>query len=310
MELELGIKSDPIESRYSFEWLFELLQDAGVRNLQLGSFAEIFTLEDGWFLELRRKAERRGVRIRSCFTTHRDLGGFFLEDPWRQRATRRMFERLIRIAALVGAEAAGGNPGSVPRDQPDSKESGIARYLGQMKELMGLARREGLQWLALEPMSCLAEPPTLPEEVERILGELGAHHRANPETTVPVYCCSDIGHGYADAERRIVHDNWSLFERQIPFMGAFHIKNTDRHFDATFGFSAEERARGIVDLQRLRALLERHAGRFPVRPLVGYYETGGPKVGRDYSDGNLERDLRESLTAIQAALLPRPPVSR
>jgi hypothetical protein len=239
MELELGIKSDPIESRYSFEWLFELLQDLGVRNLQLGSFAEIFTLEDGWFLELREKAERRGVRIRSCFTTHRDLGGFFLEDPYRQ-------------------------------------------------------------WLALEPMSCLAEPPTLPEEVERILGELAAHHREHSETTVPVYCCSDIGHGYADAERRVVHDNWSLFERQIPYMGAFHFKNTDRHFDATFGFSAEERARGIVDLERLRALLERQAARFPLRPLVGYYETAGPKVGRDYSDRNLERDLRESLAAIQA----------
>jgi sugar phosphate isomerase/epimerase len=300
MKLELGIKSDPIESRYSFAWLFELLQDVGVRNLQLGSFPEIFTLEDGWFLELREKAERRGVRIRSCFTTHRDMGGFFLEDPYRQRATRRMLERFIRIGALVGAEWVGGNPGCVPRDHMDSKQRGIARYLCQMKELMGLARREGLKWLALEPMSCLAEPPTLPQELERMLGELEAHHRADPDGTVPVYCCSDIGHGYADEERRIVHDNWSLFERQIPFMGAFHIKNTDRHFDATFGFSAEERQRGIVDLERLRGLLERHAGRFPVRPLVGYYETGGPKVGRDYSDRNLERDLRESLAAIQA----------
>jgi len=300
MELQLGIKSDPIESRYSFEWLFELLQDVGVHNLQLGTFPEMFTLEDGWFLELRGKAERRGVRIRSCFTTHRDLGGFFLEDPYRQRATRRMLERFIRIGALVGAETVGGNPGCVPRDRMDSKEKGIARYLGQMKELMGLARREGLKWLALEPMSCLAEPPTLPEEVDLILAELEAHHRADPAGTVPVYCCSDIAHGYADAERRVVHDNWSLFERQIPCMGAFHIKNTDRHFDATFGFSAEERQRGIIDLERLRGLLERHAGRFPVQPLVGYYETGGPKVGRDYSDRNLERDLRASLAAIQA----------
>jgi len=300
MELELGIKSDPIESRYSFEWLFELLEDLGVRNLQLGTFPELFTLEDGWFVELRQKAARRGVRIRSCFTTHRDLGGFFLDDPYRQRATRRMLERFIRIGALVGAEWVGGNPGCVLRDRMENKERGIARYLDQMKELMGLARREGLQWLALEPMSCLAEPPTLPEELERMLGELAAHHRADPAGTVPVYCCSDIGHGYADEERRVVHDNWSLFERQIPFMGAFHIKNTDRHFDATFGFSAEERRRGTIDLERLLGLLERHAGRFPVRPLVGYYETGGPKVGRDYSDRNLERDLRESLAGIQA----------
>ena len=111
MELELGIKSDPIESRYSFEWLFELLEELGVRNLQLGSFPEIFTLEDGWFLELREKAERRGVRIRSCFTTHRDLGGFFLEDPYRQRATRRMFERFIRIARPGRGRVGGRQPG-------------------------------------------------------------------------------------------------------------------------------------------------------------------------------------------------------
>src|SRR4030065_265917 len=80
----------------------------------------MFTLEDGWFLELRGKAERRGVRIRSCFTTHRDLGGFFLEDPYRQRATRRLFERLIRIAALVGAGAAG-----VPRGAPRYHRAGV-----------------------------------------------------------------------------------------------------------------------------------------------------------------------------------------
>ena len=300
MEVELGIKSDPIEARYSFEWLFELLEELGVRNLQLGTFPELFTLEDGFFLELREKAARRGVRIRTCFTTHRDLGGFFLEDPYRQRASQRMFERFIRVGALLGAESVGGNPGCVPRDRMESKERGIARYLGQMKELMGVARREGLKRLELEPMSCLAEPPTLPEELERMLGELSSHHRVDPEGTVPVYCCSDIGHGYADAERRVVHDNWSLFERQVPFMSSFHIKNTDRHFDATFGFSAAERARGIVDLERLRGLLERNAARFPVRPLVGYFETGGPKIGRDYSDRDLEKNLRESLWAIQA----------
>jgi sugar phosphate isomerase/epimerase len=299
MRLELGLKSDPIESRYSFEWLFGLLEELGVRNLQLGSFPEMFTLEDGWFLELRAKAARRGVNIRSCFTTHRDLGGVFLEDPYLQRAGRRMFERYIRIAALVGAESVGGNPGSVPRDQMQTKERGIERYLQQMKQLMRTARAEGLKWLSLEPMSCLAEPPTLPEELDRILGELADHHRSDPSGTVPVYCCSDIGHGYADRDRKVVHDNWSLFERQIPFMGAFHFKNTDACFEATFGFSPQERRRGIVDLERLHVLLERNAERFPVQPLVGYFETGGPKVGRDYTDSELRDMISVSVSALQ-----------
>jgi hypothetical protein len=125
------------------------------------------------------------------------------------------------------------------------------------------------------------------------------HHQANHAGTVPVYCCSDIGHGYADRSRRVVHDNWSLFERQIPFMGAFHFKNTDACFEATFGFSPEERRRGIVDLERLRGLLERNAERFPVRPLVGYFETGGPKVGRDYTDPELRDLISVSIRALQ-----------
>ncbi len=59
MHVPLGIKTDPIETRYTFDWLFELLEELGVRFVQLGSFAEIFNLEDGWFAELREKASRR-----------------------------------------------------------------------------------------------------------------------------------------------------------------------------------------------------------------------------------------------------------
>jgi sugar phosphate isomerase/epimerase len=250
-------------------------------------------------VELREKALRRSVTIKSCFTTHRDLGGFFLADPYRERATRRMYERYIRVAALVGADSIGGNPGSVPRDRPELKERGIERYLAHMRELMGVAREAGLKWLSLEPMSCLAEPPTLPQELDRMLGALGEHHRRHPDSTVPVYLCSDIGHGYADREGRVVYDNWDLFEAQVPRMAAFHFKNTDRRFDATFGFSAGERRRGIVDLVRLKELIDRNADRFPLNPVVGYFETGGPKIGRDYSDPLLRGMIIESIKAIQ-----------
>lgn len=38
-------------------------------------------LDDSWFSELRDKAESRGLRIKSVFTAHRELGGFFCGDP-------------------------------------------------------------------------------------------------------------------------------------------------------------------------------------------------------------------------------------
>ena len=112
---------------------------------------------------------------------------------------------------------------------------------------------------------------------------------------MPLQLCGDISHGIADAEGRVIHDNWSLFEMQIPWMREFHFKNTDAIFNSTFGFGPEERARGIVDLARLKALIDANAARFPCAEVTGYLEIGGPKLGREYADRHLERMLVESL---------------
>jgi hypothetical protein len=97
-----------------------------------------------------------------------------------------------------------------------------------------------------------------------------------------------------------VHDNWSLFEQEIPWMWEFHFKNTDAIFDSTFGFGPEDSARGVVDLRRLKRLIEGNKDRFPVKQITGYLELNGPKTGRDYADAKLENMLVQSLKAIQA----------
>ena len=43
------------------------------------------------------------------------------------------------------------------------KAAGLRRYAAMLKQLMGYAHMLGLPYLAIEPMSCLAEPPTTPE---------------------------------------------------------------------------------------------------------------------------------------------------
>jgi len=300
VRFHLGIKSDPIEYRYSYEWLFELMQELGLRYVQIGSTFELYWVEDAWLADLRERAARWGVSIRSCFTSHRELGGFLSGEPALERVARRAYERYIHVASVLGADSLGGNPGSVPRDRMDAKPAGIAVYLRHMKELMSLARDKGLKALHLESMSCLAEPPSLPEETDGMLGELAAYHADHPDSTVPVRLCSDISHGYADTDGRVVHENWSRFEHEIPWMGEFHIKNTDAMFDATFGFSKAEQSRGIVDLSRFEELLEANRDRFPVEEIVGYLETGGPKLGRDYSDHRLGPMIRESIRSLRA----------
>ena len=301
MQLQLGVKADPILYRYSYDWLFGLMRDAGVTNVQIGSFFELYHLPDRYFLRLRDLAETYGVRIRSLFTSHRELGGFFQEDADWVVVAHRNYERFIEVGALMGVDYVGSNPGSVLRDQMDTKMRGISIYLQYMKDLQAYAHAQGLKGLTMEPMSCLAEPPTLPEEMEVMAGTLSLHHDEFSAETVPVGFCFDVSHGYVNAEGEVCNDNMALLEVALPYTFELHLKNTDSQFNATFGFSDEDRARGVVDIPAIVRVLHENASKLPVTELVGYLEIGGPKLGRDYSDFQLERQLRDSLAYLREA---------
>jgi sugar phosphate isomerase/epimerase len=300
LQLQVGVKTDPIECRFSYEWLFRLMAEEGIHHAQLGSFVEMYFLPDEFFVDLRQLAERYGIVISSVFSTHREMGGFFRPDhPAWAEATRRIYKRLIEIGLLVGGRSAGGNPGAVMRDQMAFKEEGIRRYLAHMKEMMEYAHARGMPTLTIEPMSCLAEPPTLPEEISTIAEELLAFHRAQPDRTASVGYCVDVSHGYADQEGNVQWGNMQLVEAALPYLDHVHLKNTDQIFNATFGFRAEERARGIVQIEAVRELLLARAADIPVKEIIGYFEINGPKTGRDYSDYQLEEMLRESLSYLR-----------
>jgi len=302
MRFELGVKSDPIEYRYSFDWLFALMREHDIHFLQLGSFFELFSVDDVYLTDLRTLADSYGIRIKSVFTAHRELGGFFTGNLHLEKAARRNWERLIDVAALVGADYVGSNPGSVYRNRLADKERGLATYVRHIQELSKKARSKGLKALTLEPMSCLAEPPSTPGEIRSLMTGLSAYHQANLGTTVPFYLCGDVSHGVADKDRYILHDNMELFEIGLPWMCEFHFKNTDPIFNSTFGFGPEERQRGIVDVAKVVSITHEHAAEWPEEEVVGYLEIGGPKHGRDYSDHLLGQQLSESLEHIQTVM--------
>lgn len=305
MDIHIGLKTDCIETRYSFDWLFDLLAEEQVRFVQLGSFYELYFLDDSWFIELRQKAEDRGLRIKSVFTAHRELGGFFTGDARMEAVARKGFERLLQVGALVGADYVGSNPGAVHRDAPARQKAiGTATYLRHLRELSLKARELGLKALTMEPMSCLAEPPTTKEEMHHYIGEMNRFFHSHSESAVPAYLCGDISHGLCDAQKNVIHSNLELFEAAIPMMCEFHFKNTDAIFGSTFGFNPLEQQKGIVDLDQLRNLCLAKAAEWPVAEVVGYLEIMGPKIGRDYSDPHLGEELRSSLRAIRQAFSP------
>jgi ribulose-phosphate 3-epimerase len=297
--LQLGVKTDPTEYRFSYPWLFRLLADEGVQFVQLGTFFEIYQLPDEYFHRLRREAEDQNVRIHSIFTAHRELGGFFNDEPGWEAVARRNFERLIEVGALLGVQSVGSNPGAVYRDRMDTKRRGIQCYLRHLKELAEFAHERGVPWLTIEPMSCLAEPPTVPQEIRQMADELAEWCHTHADTTARIGYCTDIAHGYADEQGTICHDYLELLEVTLPHLYELHLKNTDERYSSTFGFGPADRQRGIVQIEPVRQMLLARADSLPVHELVGYLEIGGPKLGRDYSDRDLARQLRESLAYLK-----------
>ncbi|WP_158265232.1 ribulose-phosphate 3-epimerase [Blastopirellula marina] len=303
LTLQLGVKTDPIEYRYSFPWLFRLLAEEDVRLVQIGTWFEMYQLPDEFFLKLRQQAEDHGIQIASMFTAHRELGGFFREEPGFEKVARHNYERYIEIGALLGADSVGSNPGAILRDRMGIKSLGVECYLRHMRELMHYAKDKGLSWLTIEPMSCLAEPPTLPEEIAAMGESLMDYHRQYPNSTVPVGFCADIAHGYINQQDQVRFNHVELFEATYPWLYEFHLKNTDIRFNSTFGFSPDERAKGIVDVPQFRQLLIDNVDKLPVNRITGYLEIGGPKLGRDYSDYHLEEMLRSSLRHLKETFL-------
>ena len=300
MNIKIGVKSDPIEYRYSYEWLFTLMERLGVRYLQLGSWFEMYSLPDRYFLRLRDQAADHGVRIPSCFSAHRELGGFVSPDPDLQAVARTSYRRLIEIGVLVGAYAVGASVGAIPRDRLDTKADAIERCMPGMTEMAEYAGQAGLEAITIEPMSSLAEPPTTPDEITSFMERLNTGRQP-----VPVYYCADVSHGLADESGSVVHSHMELFEHAIPWMWEFHLKNTDDRFESTFGFGPADSGRGIVDLNVVAECIRANGERFPREEIIGYLEIPGPKLGRDYADRLLGDQLTESIEAI-SKVFPSP----
>ncbi len=297
--IELGVKSDPIETRYSFEWLFNLMNEMGLSVVQMGSFPELYTVDLQWFDHVKDLADKKNIHLKSLFTAHRELGGFFYHNIYMEEAARKMYERFIDVASHLGADYCGSNPGAVYRDRMESKELGIQCYIKHMKELSCYAYERGLKGLTIEPMSCAAEPPTSREEIIQMMTELNGYHQQNLTNTVPFYLCGDISHGWAGPDKEIIASNYELFKTGLPWMCEFHYKNTDRYYHSTFGFSKPEQQDGIVDLRLVRKIIQENLHLLPVLPVTGYLEISGPKTGRDYSDRLLAKNLKESVEAIK-----------
>jgi len=99
------------------------------------------------------------------------------------------------------------------------------------------------------------------------------------------------------------YDHFQLFEATLPYLYEIHLKNTDDRYHSTFGFQEDNLKNGIIDVGEFRKLIDANESLIPVDKLHCYLEIGGPKLGRDYSDIDLEVQLRESLQHLKSSFM-------
>lgn len=297
MTWTLGLKTDPIETRFSYPWLFQILREEGVRHVQLGTFFELYQLPDGFFRELRDQAQAADITISSVFTAHRELGGWFRPETGFVDVARTNLRRLIHIGGLLGAESVGFNAGAVLRDRRPDLASGLRIFQREFADALKVAKDCNVGTLTLEPMSTWAEPPTLPADISRMGQECAAMHEADPTGTAQFGYCVDVAHGYLNESGKVVHDHWDLIQATLPWLHELHLKNTDARYHSTFGFGPGTE-HGIIDIGALRDFFRLHRADMRNPHPIAYLEIGGPKIGRDNTDPHLEAELRASLRAI------------
>ena len=135
MKVHIGIKSDPIQNRYSYEWLFGLMRSLDINYLQLGGFLEMPLIDDGFYRDLRKQAEHYNIKIKSLYATYRVTAGFSSQNRYFEEAARKIYEVYIHAGNILGVDYVGANAGVAYRDHPEYKQNGIKCYFSNMKKL-------------------------------------------------------------------------------------------------------------------------------------------------------------------------------
>ena len=299
---------------YSPRRALEIAKDAlGVRHVEMvadNDFGPAFYLGRpesfrAHHREIAAAARELGVEIPSVLTIYRDSGAIAASNPEIRDSARQVGLSILEQAASYGAPYVGISFFTMNRDEAEDADRFERAYEAALeiwKGWMADARRLGIEFLLVEMAAARREACSTIADTRKTLEALEGHHRANPETTVPVGLCYDTGHGISRAESPDESDRdfrgWlAAFPGEIH---EIHLKNTDSEFQSTWHFTAAGEAvtRGIIEPREvLRCVKETST----VPTLLLYLEVPG-KRGRDIGERQAIDEHRQSIRKVVAAL--------
>jgi sugar phosphate isomerase/epimerase len=205
--------------------------------------------------ETVRQAQRFDVRITTLFSgtiAHR-LNLFLHPDEDMRLHAINWYEGLIDVAADLGCEGAGSYLGSFSlRDwhNPQRCETILAHALELYRGLTVYARKRGLKYLMLEPMSTPREYPSTIEETTVL------YQRVNDGAALPVRLCLDVGHGRVKTGTAEDANPYAWLRRFAAYSPTIHIQQTDKLSSKHLPFTPETNSWGGIVPEKVVAAIQ------------------------------------------------------
>jgi len=231
--------------------------------------------------EIADHARSQGLEIAGVFTVYRESGAIAHPDSEIRESAYEIGLSIIEQAACYGARYMGSSMFTMNKETAEDPEQFQMLHdaaLDAWRRWMGDAKRLGLDFLVVEMSAAYREGCSTIDDTRNTLDKLLEHHGKNPDTTVPVRLCYDLGHGISPTENRddANRDYRAWFGAFPDSMYTLHLKNTDADFLETKHLHED----GIIDID---AVLRAVRDTLTVPEVYLHLEVPG-KRGRDIGE--------------------------
>jgi len=235
-------------------WSYIVAEELGLKYVQFtADLLNPFWPTDYTDSQIKRiiaAKEKHGITIESIFTGALTRVNHFMHpDEDARLFWMKWFERLLEIGAAFEASSLGSHFGILTFDSYDhfiKRECLIEKAVRAWQKLSLRAKELGYKYLLFEPMS-------VPREMGNTVADtLLLMERVNSGSSIPMYCCLDIGHAPDPDER----DPYPWILKLGSVSPIIHVQQTVLNRSNHSPFTAEFNSNGIIQGERVLEALK------------------------------------------------------
>lgn len=255
--IKLGMNTSFAVNRYPLtkEWMDIVADELGIKYIQFYfDLLDPVIIEENVrnenCLEIKEYAEKKGIVIQSTATAAISHQSNFLlhPDPKVRESYVNWYKKGIDETALMGCKSMGVYVGAFSMaDIKNEKRKNqlLDEYTDIMARLSMYAKKKGLEYLLIEPMSIAREYPCTIEETEYIYKQL------NKVSEIPIYLNLDVGHLNISSANKDDGDTYAWIRDLLKYSKVLHLQQTQHAASLHAPFTEENNKNGIIDCKRV-----------------------------------------------------------